>query len=185
MPSKLLSTTRDRRAAYDSIRAAVYELVADVMTEETGVPVMITPVIHGMAAWEAVWKPAHPGGALPGGFDWIRALKQFRSKVERFDAAIWSDGFLCGLAIGKPSRGRRHVSVHLMEGARHTPNPLKGRVLPIVLALADEYAKALGTKYVRLVSPVQGMIPIYQALGFKHVPRTTKCPAYCEREVSL
>jgi hypothetical protein len=165
------------------IRTAVYDLVTDAMAGLVGAAVKITPISHAMPIWEQVWFPAYPGGDAPGGFDWRRAFLRFRRRAERFDAAIWGDGVLCGLAIGTPSRGRRHVSVHLLEGARYTTNPLKGRVLDIILQLADEYARALDAGYVRLMSPVAGMIPVYKDHGFNYTPRTTKCAAFCEREV--
>lgn len=172
-----------RRAAYDEIRSAVYDLVAGAAEIDFGVAVKITPIAQAITTWEAVWVPAHPGGAAHGGFDWREAFSILRHKAERFDAAIWCNGLLCGLAIGKPSRGKRHVTVYLLEGARHTTNPLKGRVLAIILTLADEYAKALNAGHVRLMNPVPGMIQTYQALGYRYRPKTTKCPAHCEREV--
>jgi hypothetical protein len=184
MKTELLSTTRARRAAYEQIRAAVYEVVAKNLAEELDMPIQITPIGRGMLKWETVWLPAHPGRGNHGGFDWREIVNRFNGKHERLDAAIWSAGLLCGLAIGKPSKGKRHVSIYFLEGARHSPNPLKGSVLTIALLLANEYAKALGARYVRLMSPVEGLIPTYQTLGFRYVPKTTKCPAYCECEVA-
>lgn len=49
-------------------------------------------------------------------WDWFELKRKFRNIPARFELAISVNGELCGLAIGKPSRGRRHVSFYFLQG---------------------------------------------------------------------
>lgn len=52
---------------------------------------------------------------------WPRMPAEWRrSWPERFELAIWSGDILCGLTLGRPSRGPSHMSLYYIEG---NPDP--------------------------------------------------------------
>ncbi len=104
----------------------------------------------------------------PVAWPWPDIAAQFRqNSPDRFDLAIWHGNTLCGLAIGKPSQSRRHLTVEFIEGNPAPGHPMKGLVIPVALAAADEYAALLGCKYVRLSNPAPALIPLYDSMGFR------------------
>jgi hypothetical protein len=98
-------------------------------------------------------------------FPWRRIVGQARPYLRRFEIALWSHGDLLGLAIGRSSRGPDNVTVHFMERSKKT-NPLAGYVSLVALDAADNYAKILGRRRVKLKSPHPEAIPKYESLGF-------------------
>lgn len=93
-----------------------------------------------------------------------------------FDLAIWQkiEGkqTLAALAVGNPSNGRTHLTVKWVERFYgHTY--IAGRVLLVVLACAEEYAKLLGSHRVLIKDP---LVPEkYERYGYSvyrhpHVP---------------
>ena len=74
-----------------------------------------------------------------------------------FDLAIWqrtADGdVLQGMALGKPSDGKTHLTVHWVERS-FEPTYLRGGILLPVLACAEEYARLLGCRRVLIKAPV-------------------------------
>lgn len=88
---------------------------------------------------------------------------------DAFDLAIWQevDGemVLAALAMATPSHARTHLTVRWVEryyGKTH----IAGRVLFVVLACMEEYAKLLGSDRVLIKDP---LVPeLYERYGYKH-----------------
>jgi hypothetical protein len=92
---------------------------------------------------------------------WGHAAPDRRSgNPGRFELAAWSGATLCGLALGRPSNGPSHLSIHFTEGNPDPAHPLRGKILPIVLAAGLAYAIALGKQELRLVLPLPALIPL-------------------------
>jgi len=105
-----------------------------------------------------------------------------RDATNRFEAAVWSDVILCGLAIGKPSKSGAILTVHFIEGNPELNHPLKGFAHLVALEAAHAYATALKANVLRLREPIPEMIGRYQKLGFR-LAKTKVEGSYCEREV--
>lgn len=165
-----------RQAAYDKTK----ETWADLPGPTS--PIGLTQI--GPAAldfWRDNWAASHPGSHIDGDFPWEDAVSNFRNNLNRFEVAIWSNDILCGLAIGRPSKGPDNVTIHLLErywGA----NPFKGSIAAIAVDVADNYAKILEKQKVIIKYPVDGAIPVYEKLGFRPVQGYGK-GAYYGREV--
>lgn len=171
------------RAIYRQIRADVHQLVMQEVRYDLPADVTIRDIDAAALDYvDRVWSPCFPGPPEIGNFPWRQELRHFSKKVDHFEAAYWSGGVLCGLAIGKPSERRRNMSVYMIEGLRFAPNPLKGFILGLAVATAETYARALGTEYLRLVNPVAGMLPTYLRMGLTHVNPKNAAP-YCERRL--
>lgn len=88
---------------------------------------------------------------------WEAIYHHFRHRPSFFDLAIWQQmngsRVLQGLAIGRPSRGKTHLTVNWIERS-FAPTYMKGGILLPVLACAEEYAKLLGCERLLIKDPV-------------------------------
>ncbi len=138
---------------------------------------------HALFAWRTRW-PAHQGlDRDMGRWDWEMLAASYHRRPSAFHLAIWSGNELCGLAVGRPSRSRRRLTVEYMEGSPNSIHPLKGQILELTLAAAVAYGRTLGAKLLRLSDPAAGLIAKYEALGFALVPEG-RVVRYCERRIS-
>jgi hypothetical protein len=60
--------------------------------------------------------------------------------------------------------------------------PLRGKVVPLAVAVARNYGLAVGASRLRLRYPDPGLLWYYRLLGFE-VAWKGKKPLYCEREI--
>lgn len=90
-----------------------------------------------------------------------------RSDHSRLELAIWQEGTLCGLMLGKTSKRKTIVYVLGVEGAPYQ-HPLKGKIIPIAIEVAEAYATLLDAKQVRIVKPDPALIENYGKLGYTH-----------------
>jgi hypothetical protein len=94
--------------------------------------------------WPKYYGPATHEG-LP--YSWERLYYQFSPRPAYFDLAIWQQvgdqKVLQGMALGKPSNGKTHLSINWVERSPE-PTYFRGGILLPVLACAEEYAKLLG-----------------------------------------
>jgi len=82
-------------------------------------------------------------------------------KHSHFNLAVWQHyteddvekRILQGLALGKPSRAKTHLTVNWVERS-FAPSYFRGGVLLPVLACAEEYGKLLGCERVLVKDPV-------------------------------
>ncbi|KRR21926.1 hypothetical protein [Bradyrhizobium retamae] len=114
-------------------------------------------------------------------FQWRRIMGQTRPFFRRFEAALWCNGNLYGLVVGRASRGPDNVTVHYLERAAND-NPFAGFFAQIAVDAADNYAKLIGRQRVKLKNPVAGVIPTYQAMNFS-IAETIKGNIYYARQV--
>lgn len=167
-------------ARAQSLRSAEARFRAEALVRARGpgvAPRFTTIDAAALGAWTAQWRPLHQAGQ-PGGWDWREERQAHQNTIGRFEAALWSGTHLCGLAVGKPSHGPSHVAVLLLEGCPNPGHPLRGLVLQGLLIAAEEYARALAKREVRVIKPLPGVLPLYQALGYAIAPEGSR-PPYC------
>jgi hypothetical protein len=87
---------------------------------------------------------------------WERLYFVYMAKLSNFNIAVWQtvgdEKHLQGLALGKPSRGKTHLTINWIERS-YAPTYLQGGVLLPILACAEEYAKLLGCECVLIKEP--------------------------------
>jgi hypothetical protein len=98
-------------------------------------------------------------------FPWRRIVGQTRPYLRRFEVAIWQNGTLLALAVGRCSRGPDNLTIHYLERLKDN-NPLASYVSLIVADMAENYAKLLRKQRVKLKNPSDGLIIKYESLGF-------------------
>lgn len=131
------------------------------------------------AEYETNWRD-HP--QRWNSWNWREWQREFRNSPSRFEAALWGDNALCGLAIGKLSKGRSHLSVHLLEGSPDRGHPLKGRVRHCILELAEFYADIWDCRTVKLIEPIEEVIPLYVDMGYV-IARRGYTVISCDKEL--
>jgi hypothetical protein len=101
------------------------------------------------------------------GWKWRELVDKFRRQHNsRLDVAIWHNGQLAGLALGKVSTGKLVVRVCYAEGAP-VATPLTGSIFPIIDAYLEQYAAALGIQTIALQDPLDEVISYYRRFGYK------------------
>ncbi|MBO0661833.1 hypothetical protein LQ948_04545 [Jiella sp. MQZ9-1] len=93
------------------------------------------------------WSKNYSVGGFQGFKDsWERLNYKFKAIPSHFNIAVWQSyedvKVLQGMALGKPSRGKTHLTINWLERSYVTPYFRGGVMLPI-LACAEQYAKLL------------------------------------------
>jgi hypothetical protein len=146
-----------------------------------GIPVRLSLIDDAaLLAWREQWTPRPD---QPGGWNWPEQTRRLRSTLGRFEIALWSGPILCGLAIGKPSKGPSHLAVQLIEGNPAPTHPLKGFVAECVTEAAFSDGRLLNKSQPRLLRPLPGALEKYRAIGFGIEPDSPD-PSYCFLEIS-
>jgi hypothetical protein len=131
-------------------------------------------------AWKSQWTGVRSRDEPDGGWDWESIRTLFRRDPKRFEVAVWSHDKLCGLAVG--TLNKTATVVEVLEGHPDPTHPLRGEVLLIVLQAATTYAQRTGRPEVWLMEPAEGLIHLYEKLGFSlETPKRGK--RYCRRKV--
>ena len=161
---------------YDSLREAFYQSLSLHMVEKTGLLIEARAIGSAALAQTVEWEDRRFQ------WNWFDLKRRFRNIPARLELSIDVQSVVCGLAIGKPSRGRRHLSVYFFEGNPDKSHPLKRQVLPVLVESSLLYGQALGCAYLRLVNPVSDLHDRYRALGFQF-GKESGGRIYCEREL--
>jgi hypothetical protein len=117
-------------------------------------------------AFEATWRGQGRRVAWPWSI-WARDFR--RAHRSGLTLAIWYRDVLCGLAMGRAQTGK-FVSLGLAEGNPNPAHPLKGKVIPIALTVAELYRIEIGARELRLYEADPALIPLYRSLGFELAP---------------
>jgi hypothetical protein len=127
--------------------------------------------------------PKHYSESTHNGFteSWEKLYYRYVQAPMHFDLAIWQQigdsNVLQGLALGRPSDGKTHLTINWVERS-FAPTYLREGILMLILACAEEYAKLLGCKRVLIKNPVDP--DKYQRYGYqpyqlRHVPVAYLC----------
>ena len=163
------------KARYARHRRAAFTRVASDAARTGFVPdgFRLTDIDEmALSAWRRTWLASHPSGS--GGWDWEAVSRPFRKNPSAFHVALWCSGRLCGLAVGDLSRKRSSgefttCTIHYIERAPISGNPLRGKVVALAVAAAETYAHSLGAITLRISNPLPGVVRVYAEMGFSVV----------------
>jgi len=115
---------------------------------------------------------------------WEQLYYSYSQKISHFNVAIWQtlpDGaVLRGLAFGKPSHGKTHLTINWIERSPE-PDYFKGGVLLPILSCAEEYAKLLGCERVLVKNPIDASE--FKKYGYGPSDRVPKRATYVAKEL--
>lgn len=100
-------------------------------------------------------------------FPWEEIAGWKEKDPKGFDLSIWYSTELCGLCYATPRKSRLNIKVILLEGKPGRTHPLKGEIASLALTSIDFYARMLGCREIEIQDPITGVVPLYEALGFK------------------
>lgn len=130
--------------------------------------------------------PKHYGPDSHEGFSesWERLYYKFRNRVSFFNLAVWQEiegqgRVLQGLALGKPSNAKTHLTLHWIERS-FAPTAITG-ILSLILPCAHEYAKLLRAERVLIKDPVDSRV--YEKYGFTRYKLPKVGGVYMSRDV--
>lgn len=134
---------------------------------------------------EFKWSKYYDGdtfAALP--VKWERIYYSYSQKYAHFNVAVWQttkDGnLLRGMAFGKPSGGKTHLTINWLERSPE-PEYFKGGVLLPILSCAEEYAKLLGCERVLIKNPIDP--DEFAKFGYTQSHKAPKGAAYVVKEL--
>lgn len=147
-----------RRAAFQRTMAAFQRAIPPVDVSLTDID------RNALETWSRTWAGLHRSGY--GAFPWKRLAARYCRRPRNFQAALWSDGILCALAVGTVQRDHSRLSLDYLARKQNDPNPLAGEVTGIVTAAALYYCAALEIPLIEISNPAPGLESRYQAAGF-------------------
>lgn len=98
---------------------------------------------------------------------WMGGYRNYSySYPKRFELAIWYNDLLCSLSLGRPSYMGSRLRLEFIE-SRPEEHPLRGRVTPIVVSVAEVYAVLIGASQLRIIDPVdRRLIEYYSSFSY-------------------
>lgn len=146
-----------RYAEANPLREAAFRF-AEAQVAAGGVTGVTFTLFDGdvRAAYDT-WRASPDRGR---GWPWPSLVEEFRADDPAcFEAAIWRERLLCGLAVGAgmetTAEAPGFVALDYLERTPHATNPLRGRLLAVAVTALLAYAVALDRPSVRLVRPNQ------------------------------
>lgn len=101
-----------------------------------------------------------------------------------FNMAVWQDvsgqKILRGMALGRPSKAMKHISINWLERSYVHP-PFKGGVLLPILASGEEYAKLLGSSRVLVKNAVD--CEEFEQYGYAPLDQAPAGASYLSKEI--
>ena len=98
-------------------------------------------------------------------WNWEQLLRNSRNYPRRIDLGIWCGDELCGLALGKVTKGRMYARIDRVEGAPDR-RALLGLVGEIALRYLEVVGGIAGCSEAVIVAPASGLIEFYGNLGY-------------------
>lgn len=87
---------------------------------------------------------------------------------KRFELAAWYGNTLAGLSLGRPSYAGTRLRLEFIE-SRPSSSPLKGRIVPITISVAELYANVIGAEELRIIDPIdEKLIEYYSSFGYRY-----------------
>jgi len=108
-------------------------------------------------------------------WDWAFGYRSYCTRYpKRFELATWYGNQLSSLSLGRPSYRGNHLRLDFIEALPEN-NPLKGRVVPIVISVAELYGTIIGASQLRIIDPIDPkLVGYYSSFGYRYIKKGTK-----------
>jgi hypothetical protein len=152
---------------YRDIRLAIFERIISELTTQglASGSIRLADITDDAIAEHHSW-PTQPVGREIG-WSWESERNRFRKHyARRLEVAIWHNSHLCGLMLGKVSKGKLVVTINYMHGAVDDSHPLRGRLGEIFIRCAELFAIAIDAQWLAIDQPIPALIEHYKSFGF-------------------
>ncbi len=166
------ASMREAESRYGSIREESYKL-AEELFQPLFKDIAVTGITYQTAAIADSWAYL-PHDRFAIGWSWRDKLRLFRKRSRRVEVALWSNGELFALALGKVTEGRLHATIHYLQGSPDRAEALHGHVGKMVTDYLKIYATICECKNIVIDSPVPELVDYYKSLGFVNEVRSAR-----------
>ncbi len=160
------ATHRDAEERYTAIRKAVLQEVtqelAGSMQDGLRAGLIDSAALKASQLWQC-------SSRRKVDWDWIDGFGAFKFRYpKRFEMALWQDGCLMSLSLGRPTYQGQRLRLDFIEGNPERPKGI--RLFEVTFLAMVGYAEALGAKELRIMNPINDEVSrYYQRFGFKYV----------------
>ncbi len=159
------ATHRDAENRYTKVRQAALELASTYFPTISGLELCL---INDLALHQSKnWKQ---NAARRVDWDWQEGYRTLSFRhPKRFELAIWHNGELISLSIGRPTYRCGSLRLDFLEASEENRSV---KVLPIVLVALTAYAVAINVDEIRLVQPINETVKkYYESAGMHYVAK--------------
>lgn len=179
----MLATHLNAENRYREYRAEVFKYVKNALTYSDSQYINLMDIDMRALTQARLWDRI-PGRKVD--FDWENDSRIYRKRYpKRFELAIWYQGRLESLALGRPSYNGSRVRLDLVERLAGNSH-LKGRAFLITELCLIAYANLLGADEVRIMEPINDSVKnYYVSRGYAYVPSSGAdyFPDYCVKKL--
>ncbi len=171
----MLATHADAEQRYTILRReAVQATTRNLLSKYPNLDVSLFDEKAKGAYYASRWEQ-NPSRQLD--WEWFEAYSSFRFRYpKRFEAAIWSNGKLAGLALGRPTYGAGGLRIDFGERCPSYDGNMP--VFRVTATAAFVYANLIGATEVRCMNPVNERVRRYYVNhGFRYVANGDYCVA--------
>lgn len=163
----MISTHRDAESRYTLIRRAIIDETNKSLALRGMAQNEAKLIDHTALSASTQWD-ASPNRRKD--WDWIQGYHAFKFRYpKRFEMALWHQGKLASLTLGRPTYNGHRMRMDFIEGAPDNPPDLK--VFSFSLIAIEAYAEAIGAREVRIMNPVNDEVRrYYEGYGLIWVP---------------
>jgi hypothetical protein len=164
MRSKI--TLGETKKRYEKLRRIAHDFTEKEFKAHS---VKLTEISHKDVVEADVWSGTWDDSSKIPTWEWKRMYEDYRSNtgLKRFDTALIMNGQLCALCYGVPTKSKLTLKIHAISRNPYN-NPLKGKVLEIILFAANAYARLLGADELWICNPMNSkLVKVYERAGYE------------------
>jgi len=176
----MLATHQDAENRYEAIRDEVRSVIQSEMPYMDKKNIKLTAINQTALVQAKLWATS-PERKVD--WDWIDGHREYSFRYpKRFEMAVWHGNTLASLNLGRPTHNGTRMRLDFVE-ARATSNPLKGRIVPIVLSAIELYARYIGASEARIIDPInENLEQYYSRFGYTLIKQKgANTPSYLRK----
>lgn len=153
----------DAEQRYQELRKLAIEYAQDGTAPQFKISLITSKALNA----SKVWERSHSRRV---DWDWFDGYSAFKFRYpKRFELAIWHEGKLVSLSMGRPTYTGGSLRLDFVEAS---PRDLGDRpsVFDEVLVAYGIYARMLNAKQIRIMHPINEHVrTYYESFGYKYV----------------
>jgi|TARA_R110001583_G_scaffold44253_1_gene140243 hypothetical protein len=162
----MLATHQGAESRYESFREMARDAIQKELPYTDRNNIRLSRICQNALMQAKLWT-ADPNRTVDWPWDGGYQDYSYRNP-KRFELATWYGNTLAGLSLGRPSYAGTRLRLEFIE-SRPSSSPLKGRIVPITISVAELYASVIGAEELRIIDPVdERLIEYYSSFGYTY-----------------
>lgn len=160
----MLDTHADAETRYDALR----RVALDVAQENAGPGVRFSLIDARALSIARIWEGSEGRQVL---WEWFEGYAAFRFRYpKRFEVALWKDGTLVGLSLGRPTYNGEKLRLDFVEAMPAALGP-RTPIFGSIDAAYEIYAQLLNARQIRIMKPINPIVrDYYRKFGYEYLP---------------